>query len=190
MSFFQQPVAAAPLQKRSVAEAMMACLRESFAVLSSAGLATETELARTRHALEQAAAHGPPGDILETLARVQGAHPESLGAEVTLICNAVGRAVSPALPVIPFAAKLMAPTAFYGSFPNLQALAKMLMAPIIYAEDTDALGVGALNPIAAKIMAEEIVATVDERLGLKPFVSAVRMEYEGWGFLTRKQFSL
>jgi hypothetical protein len=39
-------------------------------------------------------------------------------------------------------------------------------------------------------MADEILATVDRRFGIKPFVTSVRMDYESWSFLSRKHFGL
>jgi hypothetical protein len=98
--------------------------------------------------------------------------------------------IHPSPPMVPFAGKLIAPSAFYESFDQLHKSARALLSPIIYAEDTDSIGTGALNPVAARIMAEEILATVDRRFGIKPFVTAVRMDYESWSFLSRKHFGL
>ena len=39
-------------------------------------------------------------------------------------------------------------------------------------------------------MADEILNGVNRRFGIKPFVTAVRMDYESWSFLTRKHFGL
>jgi hypothetical protein len=169
---------------------MSHCLRESFSVLIRTGLATETELAVTADQVERAVMDGAPLDVIETLVRVQGAAEEHVPAEAGRVAQVMAHAVYPPLPLIPFAAKLITPTSFYENFPQLFSLSKLLMSPIIYAEDTDAVGTAALNPVAAKIMGEEILAVVDQRTGIKPFVSVVRMEHNHWSFLTRKHFSL
>ena len=102
-------------------------------------------------------------------------------------CSSV---IHPSPPLVPFAGKLIAPSAFYESFDQLHHTARALLSPILYAEDTDAVGTGALNPIAARLMADEILAGVNRRFGIKPFVTSVRMDYESWSFLTRKHFGL
>ena len=61
---------------------------------------------------------------------------------------------------------------------------------MLYAEDTDAIGVASINPIACVLLAEEINNSVHKRLSICPFVSVVRMTYEDWTFLTRKHFEL
>lgn len=166
------------------------CLEQTLQAMSAAGIATDTELARTRVAFEKAAGRGEPIDAIEALARVQGAEEERMGIEVSRIAHAVASAIHPSPPMIPFGGKLIAPSAFYESFDQLHALARALLSPVLFAEDTDCVGTGALNPIAARIMADEILATVDRRFGIKPFVTAVRIDYESWCFLNRKHFGL
>ncbi|TAE77357.1 MAG: hypothetical protein EAZ65_02505 [Verrucomicrobia bacterium] len=165
-----------------------ACLEQSIDAIEAAGIADATEIARTRLHYERAISEERPLDILEILARVQGAEEEHIGSETARIAHAISGVIHPTPPMIPFAGKLIAPTAFYESFPFLLATAKLLLSPVIYAEDTDAVGTGSLNPIAARLMAEEIVAVTHDRFGIKPFVTAVRMDYESWSFLTRKHF--
>lgn len=190
MSSLLHPVAGAAPTGRTPAEVMALCLRESFSVLIRSGLATETELAVTADVVERGMLDGGSVDVIEALVRVQGSTEEHVPAEAGRIAQGMAHALYPPLPLIPFAAKLITPTSFYENFPQLFSLSKLLMAPIIYAEDTDAVGTAALNPVAAKIMGEEILAIVDQRTGIKPFVSVVRMEHNHWSFLTRKHFSL
>ena len=166
------------------------CMEQTVQALQATGIATETEIARTRVVFERSVSQGAPMDLLEILARVQGAEEEHVGIEVARITHAVSMVIHPSPPIVPFAGKLIAPSAFYESFDQLHKSARALLSPIIYAEDTDSIGTGALNPVAARIMAEEILATVDRRFGIKPFVTAVRMDYESWSFLSRKHFGL
>ena len=166
------------------------CLDQTIQAIQATGIATDTDIARTRVAFERSVAKDEPQDVLEILARVQGAEEEHIGVEVARITHAVSAVIHPSPPLIPFAGKLIAPSAFYESFDQLHKTARALLAPVIYAEDTDAIGTGALNPVAARIMADEILATVDRRFGIKPFVTSVRMDYESWTFLTRKHFAL
>jgi len=190
MSLLQQTTGEDAPQPRTTGEAMTVCLRETFALLSDVGLATGPDMEKTLRALERAAASGLPGDILEMLVRIQGVDEEFVPAEASRVANAIAKIVYPALPVVPFASRMMTPAMFYASFPQVLTMAKMLMAPVIYAEDLDAIGVAAFNPVAARIMAEEVVSAVHARNGVRPFVTTVRMEFDPWTLLTRKQFSL
>jgi hypothetical protein len=61
---------------------------------------------------------------------------------------------------------------------------------VIFAEDTDTIGTASVNPMAAAILAEEIRNAVYKRVGITPFVTIARLEYESWTFLTRKHFEL
>ena len=92
--------------------------------------------------------------------------------------------------MIPFGGKLIAPSAFYESFERIHQIAKVLLAPVLFAEDTDAIGVGSVNPVAGHILATEIRDSVVKRFGIGPFLSVARLDYESWTFLTRKHFEL
>jgi hypothetical protein len=166
------------------------CLDQTIQAIQATGIATDTDIARVKVVFERSVAQGEPLDILEILARVQGAEEEHMGIEVARITHAVSMVLHPSPPLVPFAGKLIAPSAFYESFDQLHKAARALLSPVLYAEDTDAVGTGALNPVAARIMADEILAVVDRRFGIKPFVTSVRMDYESWSFLTRKHFGL
>jgi hypothetical protein len=93
-------------------------------------------------------------------------------------------------PLIPFAGKLIAPSSFYESFQQILAIGRALVAPVLFAEDTDAIGVGSVNPLAARTLADEIHAAVERRFGIRPFLTVARLDYENWTFLARKHFGL
>jgi hypothetical protein len=92
--------------------------------------------------------------------------------------------------VIPFGGKLIAPSAFYDSFDRIHQIARVLLSPVVYAEDTDAIGTASTNPIASAILGEEIRNQIYKRFGIRPFVTIARLDYESWTFLTRKHFEL
>jgi hypothetical protein len=128
--------------------------------------------------------------LLEVLARILGHDEERLGPVILELGNKVASTISPHAPLVPFAGKLIAPSAFYDSFDQLHKLARLLLAPVIYAEDTDAIGTASVNPIAAAILAAEIESAVFKRFGIRPFLTIARLDYESWTFLTRKHFEL
>lgn len=173
-----------------VAKCREECLDHTIAAFERAELADEGEIRRLRQRYEAGREDGTPIDLVELLARIKGTEEEHMGAEVSRISHEVNLVLSPAPPLIPFAGKLMAPSAFYEAYTQLHELARELLAPVIFAEDTDAIGTGALNPVAAHIMGGRILSVVNRRFAIRPFVTVVRLDYESWSFLSRKHFGL
>jgi hypothetical protein len=165
-------------------------LQQTVIALQEARVGTPHEItqavanARENHAKQR------PSDLLEVLARVQGHSEEFLSPAILTIGDKVAHTQSPYAPLVPFAGKLIAPSAFYESFDQIHKIARVLLTPVLFAEDTDAIGVASANPIAAAILAEEIRSTVYKRVGIRTFITIVRLDYESWTFLTRKHFEL
>ncbi len=166
------------------------CLDHTIEAFQRAGLADDVEIQKIRQRYEAGREDGTPIDLLELLARMKGTEEEHMGAEVSRIAHEVNNVLSPAPPLIPFAGKLMAPSSFYEAYTQLHELSRELLAPVIFAEDTDAIGTGALNPVAAHIMGGRILAAVNRRFAIRPFVTVVRLDYESWSFLCRKHYGL
>lgn len=166
------------------------CLQQTVTALQEARAATPQEIsqavARTRedHAKEK------PSDLLEVLARVQGHDEEHLSPVILALGDRLAATVSPYAPYVPFAGKLIAPSAFYESFDQIHKIARILLTPVIFAEDTDAIGVASVNPVAAALLADEIRSSVFKRFGIRSFITVARLDYESWTFLTRKHFEL
>lgn len=177
-------------QDKEIHECRELCFKHTLAGMRAAGLADDSEAQR----LEQRYLHhldeGDPRDLVELLARMKGADDDHIGAETARISHQLSAVIPAAPPLIPFAGKLMAPSSFYEAYTNIHALAKALLSPVIFAEDTDAIGTGALNPIASMIMADRILGAVNRRFAIRPFVTSVRLDYESWCFLNRKHFGL
>lgn len=180
-------------QQEGIEASVSKCLERTLTAFADADLATDEENARLRLRLRgnpEEEEDDTPKDLIELLAKIQGTEEERMGIETARISQAVADVISPTIPLIPFGGKLMAPSAFYESYTQLHELSKALLSPVIFAEDTDAIGTGALNPIAAQIMGEEILTTVNRRFGIRPFITSVRLDYESWAFLARKHFEL
>jgi len=128
--------------------------------------------------------------LIEELARIQGHDEEHLSPAILELGNKAAQTMSPNPPLVPFAGKLIAPSAFYDSFDQIHKLARLLLSPVIYAEDTDSIGTASVNPVAASILAAEIESAVFKRFGIRPFITIARLDYESWTFLTRKHFEL
>jgi hypothetical protein len=184
----QEPVAAP--KSAGIWDFAEICLQQTVTALQQVRAGTPQEIsqavARTReeHAKER------PCDLLETFARVQGHEEEFLSPAVLSLGDRIAGTVTPYAPYIPFAGKLIAPSAFYESFDQIHKIARVLLSPVVFAEDTDALGVASANPVAAALLADEIRSSVFKRFGIRSFVTIARLDYESWTFLTRKHFEL
>ncbi|MEP4078730.1 hypothetical protein [Haloferula sp.] len=176
--------------ERSIEDCLTECLELTIEAFENSKIASGEEIARVRLRFGHAVTAEEPVDIIHLLARLQGTEEERMGIETARISHAVASVISPSPPLIPFAGKLMAPSSFYEAYTQLHELARGLLSPVIYAEDTDSIGTGALNPIAARIMADEIQSAVSKRFGINPFTTAVRTDYDSWTFLSRKHFGL
>lgn len=166
------------------------CLEQTAAALHEVRAATPAELNNAIAAARESHAAGKPADLIEAVARVQGVDEEHLGRAIVELGNKVAATVSPYPPLIPFGGKLIAPSAFYDSFEQIHKIARVLLSPVIYAEDTDSIGTASANPVASAILAEEIRGSVYKRFGIRPFVTIARLDYESWTFLSRKHFEL
>jgi hypothetical protein len=178
----------------SVSEASAAivesCLVKTAEALSQVGAASDDDIFKALTMAREAQNNGKPVDLIEITARVLGHDEEHISKAISELSSAVATTMSPSPPYIPFANKLIAPSAFYESFDALHRLGKLLLVPVLYAEDTDAIATGSVNPIAAKIFSEQVYQAVSKRFGIRPFITVVRMDYESWSFLCRKHFEL
>lgn len=172
------------------AEIADSCLVRTAEALSSIRMVSDDEIRAALAIVRESMEKGKPLDLLETLARVQGHEEERMGAAIQTLGDAVASTMTPAPASIPFASKLIAPSAFYDSFDSIHELGKLMLTPVLFAEDTDAIGTGSVNPIAAQMLGAEIHRSVTKRFGIRPFMTTARMEYESWAFLCRKHFEL
>lgn len=166
------------------------CLEATAEALHRSSAASSREILDAGRVVEERARHDHPVDLLEAVARIQGTDEQHMGPAMLRLSTAVASTMLPAPPLVPFAGKLIAPSSFYESFQQILAIARALVAPVLFAEDTDAIGVGSVNPLAARTLADEIHAAVERRFGIRPFLTVARLDYENWTFLSRKHFGL
>lgn len=188
--FQQTPDSTGPFDSGMLERALERCYVKTAEALSQAGAANDDDIMRALGSVRESQAKGTPADMLEALARVRGCDEERIGAEIAILSASVASTMSPPAPSIPFGHRLIAPSAFYESFDALHELGKVLLTPVLYAEDTDAIGIGSINPVAAKTFSDEVFKAVKKRTGIRPFITVVSLEYESWAFLCRKHFEL
>ena len=166
------------------------CLHQTAEALHQVRAATLAEISQGVSTAREDHAKGIPSDLIEVIARILGHDEEHLSPAILDLGNKVAATLTPSAPLVPFGGKLIAPSAFYDSFDRIHKIARILLSPVIYAEDTDSIGTASVNPVAAAILADEIRNTVFKRFGILPFVTVARLDYESWTFLTRKHFEL
>lgn len=179
-----------PSQQDEIVEIVDLCIDRTAAALLSTRAATEIDVSHALDAVRRSQAEGIHMDLLQALASVQGYPEEQLGNVIPRIAEKIGFTLNPVPQLIPFAGKLIAPSAFYESYDRIHLMAKALLVPVIFVEDTDAIGVASANPIAAAILAAKIQEIVSRRFDIRPFLTVARLDYETWTFLSHKHFEL
>jgi hypothetical protein len=166
------------------------CLQRTAGALHEARVATPAEIAQAISITREAHAEQIPSDLLEVMARIKGHGQDDLAPIILELGNQISMTMTPIVPLVPFAGKLVTTATFYETYDHLHRIASVLLSPVIYVEDTDAIGTASANPIAASILASEITSFIYKRLGIRPFVSVARLDYESWMSLSRKHFDL
>lgn len=179
-----------PSQQDEILEALDDCIDRTASALLSTRAATEVDVSHAINAVRESQEDGVYIDLLQAVAKVQGHTEEHMGTVIPRLAEKIGFTINPVPQLIPFAGKLIAPSAFYESYDRVHLMAKALMVPVIFVEDTDAIGVGSANPIAASILADKIQEIVFRRFDIRPFMTVVRLDYETWTFLANKHFEL
>ena len=192
-SAVQPPPSQAPgplLLQGDIGKVLDACLEQTAEALVFCRAASQIDVSHAIDAVRKAHAEDHPLDLVEAVARVQGHQEEHLGGIMRALGDRLAAVLNPSPPLIPFAGKLIAPSAFYESFDHIHVLARALLTPVIFVEDTDSIGVASVNPIAATLLAGKIQEAVSRRFDIRPFLTIARLEYEAWSFLTHKHFEL
>ena len=170
------------------ADVFEACLDKTSHALLAVKAATPSEVAEAAELCRKSKSDGRAMDLLEAAAKIQGREEPQMSDAVNALAEKLSITLNTAPPLITFAAKLITPTAFYESFDRIHRIAADLLVPVIFVEDTDAIGVASINPIAAEMLSQIIQDAVSRRFGIRPFMTILRLDHESWSFLTRKHF--
>ena len=186
------PVDAVPqAQSRCNGEELVeACIELTAEALVRTQSASRIDVSHAVDSVRAAHARGRPADLLAAIARLQHQDEQGLGEVIETLGDRVASTLNPAPQMIPFASRLIAPSAFYESFERLHKPASVLLAPVIFAEDTGSIGVGSVNPIAAALCAGKIQELVFRRFDIRPFLTITRLDYESWMLITHRHFEL
>lgn len=166
------------------------CLDQTCKLLEDHGLATPDELRQLKdHGL--APLRGPrPWDPLEFLAALRVRDPDTRPVEVERLGRALSQVMGQQLALIPFASRLPTPAAFYEVNDRVSIDCERLMTPVLYAEESEVIGIGSINPVSLRIASQLIIDSLSERIGTNPVVSRMLLHHDGWISLCHKQFGI
>lgn len=128
------------------------------------------------------------GDILPKMAELQGVEEDSRAQAVETWTRKMTFALKKRYPMIPFAMGVYTPTSFAERFPHLFEMSKALKVPILFAEDSDVIGLGTINPAVVDLISKEFVSAVLRKDLVRPFVTTVLLDVKTWNLLCRKAF--
>lgn len=166
------------------------CLGQTCALLEEHGLATPAELKRLRHHGHGQLKGPRPWDPLEFLAALRIREPEARALEVERLGRSLSHSLGQPLALIPFASRMQTPSVFYDMNEALLADCRKLMTPVLYAEESEVIGIGSINPAALQISTRTIMQFIADKTGTTPIVSSVLLHHEGWISLCQQQFGI
>lgn len=159
---------------------------ETLRVLVEASLVQESEKSGFDHYLTASKVHA--GNILPVMAELRQIDETSKGIVIEKWARAMSPILKKRFPLIPFANRLLATTTIYEKYPELKEWAETSCCPLIFAEDSDVLGFGMLNPVAGVELAQKVEAFFREKEKVVPFVSLFLIPLKSWEFICERQF--
>lgn len=173
-----------------IRELVEACAKQAADALVLTGGASRADVSRAMEAVRTTRVQGGHLDLVEAIARIQCHDEQSIGTVIESLGIRLASTLNPTPQLIPFAGRLIAPSAFYESYVHIHRLAKNLLSPVIFVEENCSIGVGSINPIAATVLAARIQDSVMRRFDIRPFLTIARIDYDSWTNLTHRHFEL
>ncbi|MFK7910261.1 MAG: hypothetical protein AB8F34_06620 [Akkermansiaceae bacterium] len=140
--------------------------------------------AKVRRSWEQATGADP----VIGLARLRAGGGDMLDASVEMIAIKMAQSLPFAPTRVPFAARLIPPTALYEKHPEIYKLCKLMLVPITFAEDLDVIGIASVNPYFADTVSASLSESLKKETGIQPLIQNIRLDYVGWVKMCQKHF--
>lgn len=164
-------------------------LIRNLAMLQQHNLASAEDCSQVAASVRRSWESGQGADPIDGLARLRAGSGNMLDASVEMISYKMAKSL-PFVPTrVPFAARLIKPTAFYEKYPQITLLCRLMMVPIVYTEDLDVIGIGSINPFFADTLAATIAEEIKKISPILPIVSVIRLDYIGWMKMCTKHFN-
>lgn len=163
------------------------CLERTYMLLREHGLATPEELRRLAEVGQQPRAGDRQKDPLEILVDLRVSDEDKRPGEIERMGRAISQMIETPLVLVPFANRLPTPTSFYDTYPTIFELCQALMTPVIFAEESEVVGIASINPVALLLMEEHVLQNMSEVTGTRPMVTQLLATHEVWDSICRKQ---
>ncbi len=166
------------------------CLERTYMVLREQGLATPDELRRLAAVGQEPLQVDRQQDPLELLVNIRISDLEHRPMEIERMGRAMSQMLERPLVLVPFANRLPTPTAFYDTYPTLFRLCQALMTPVVFAEESEVVGITSINPVALLLMEDHITRAMSEITGTRPIVTCLLAAQDVWESICKKQLEI
>lgn len=163
-------------------------LIRTLAMLQQHNLASAEDCSQVAARVRRSWEQGIGSDPVDGLARLRAGGGDMLDASVEMISSKMAHAMPFAPTRVPFAARLIPPSALYEKFPELKTFCKLLLVPVSYAEDLDVIGIASINPYFADAVSAYLTDKIKKETGIQPIIHVIRLDYVGWAKMCQKHF--
>lgn len=159
---------------------------ETLAALTTAGVIRDTESEGFKNYLISNSVN--IGEILPVMAQLRGVEEGEQTRLVASWARAIAPVVKKRYSMIPFADKLLGSDSLFEKYSTILDAARVVKCPLIFAEDTDVVGFGTLNPVAGVNIAQFVADYLNAQTGTTPYISMFLLDLPTWENICRRQF--
>ncbi|MGB2265666.1 MAG: hypothetical protein ACPIB0_02390 [Akkermansiaceae bacterium] len=173
---------------QEVPVALEHALIRTLAMFQQHNLATAEDCNHVAETVKRNWLEGKGCDPVDCLARLSAGNGDMLDASVEAISTKLAGTLPEAPTRVPFAGRLIAPTALYEKNPYIFSICKLMRVPVAYAEDLDVLALASINPYFMDALSVSIGDYAMQHKGTQPIISNIRLDYAGWVNMCNKHF--
>ena len=163
-------------------------LIRTLAMLQQHNLASAEDCSQVAAKVRRNWEQGRGADPVIGLARLRAGGGDMLDASVEIISAKMAYSLPFAPTRVPFAARLIPPSALYEKYPEIFTLCKLMLVPISFAEDLDVIGITSVNPYFADALSAYLTDKLKKETGIQPIIQIIRLDYVGWVKMCQKHF--
>lgn len=163
-------------------------LIRTLAMLQQHNLASAEDCSQVAARVRRSWEQGQGADPVNGLARLRAGGGDMLDASVEMISAKMAHSLPFAPTRVPFAARLIPPSALYEKHPDIKTMCKMMLVPIAFAEDLDVIGIASINPYFADAISAYLTERLKQETSVQPLIHIIRLDYVGWAKMCQKHF--
>ena len=172
----------------TIPPALQHALIRSMAMFQQHNIASVMECSEAAKIIKQKWQAGQGADPIEALCQLRSSTGEIDEEVANQIASEVLYAVAVKPVYVSFAHRLVMPSSFYGKYPEMTYMCKLMKVPVTFNEDTDVIGLTSFNPLSVNILSDIFVDEVKAVRGIKPLISVSIMNHANWDEMYKKHF--